>query len=95
MKNKLINCTLSAIVGKNVDGIKAQVRNPIYINSDNPPLFRTMRKIETFKERGKMWVQLHWYGLNDDNCTFTGCTLESDSCTIQISPDELTKMNKS
>ncbi len=95
-KVKLINCTLTSLIGKNVTGIVAQVRNPKYIDPQNDvfPLYRTMKVLKTFKERGKQWVELHWESAGNDTCSFTGCTVESDSCMIQISPEELTKLNR-
>jgi hypothetical protein len=95
-KQKLINCTLSSLIGKNVAGIKAQVRNPRYINVSEgyPPLYRSLKKLITYKENNKMWYQLEWERSSDDNCNFTGCTVESDSCMIQISPEELSKLNQ-
>lgn len=93
---KLINCPLSTLIGKNVTGIMAQVTNPKYLSKEAGVYekYRVLRKIETFKERGKMWVQIYWVRDASDSCDFTGCTLESDSCMIQIAPDDLIKLNK-
>lgn len=93
---KLINCSLSSLIGKNVAGIIAQVTNPRYINgaADVHPKYRTITELKTFKENGKNWITLHWERQDGDSCDFTGCTLTSDSCTIQLTSEELSKMNK-
>lgn len=94
MKTKLINCTLLDIQGNNVKGIVAQVRNPKYINAEFPALWRTLTRIRTYKERGKDWIELYWERKADDSCNFTGCTIESNLCKIQFTPEEFSKMNK-
>lgn len=92
-QTKLINCTLSSLIGKDVKGIKAQVTNPRYLSNEVPEKWRTLTGIRTFKEKGKDWVELTWIKDVSDSCNFTGCTLESDACMIQITPEELNKMN--
>lgn len=94
MKN-LINVKLTQLIGINVEGLKAQVRNPEYVDRENgdPPLWRTLKKVITFTERGKEWVELYWYG-EGERCTFTGCTIERNSCTIQMEKSEFNKIKK-
>jgi len=91
---KLINCTLTSLIGKNVSGITAQVRNPRYINGEMPAQYRIMKKLRTYRENGKDWVELSWVRHAGDSCGFTGCTVESDSCVIQLEPDELKRLNR-
>lgn len=95
-KEKLINCTLSSIIGKNVAGIIAQVTNPKYISeaAEVFPKWRTLKTVRRYRENHKDWFELQWERAGDDSCNYTGCTVESDSCMIQITADELSKMNK-
>lgn len=99
-KIKLIDVKLTALIGMNVKGILAQVTNPRFLNlkhnhdNYNKPCWRTLKEIRTFKENGKQWVELYWNKKhNDDSCGFTGCTVESDTCTIQLTPEELKKLH--
>jgi hypothetical protein len=91
---KLVTCSLVGLIGRNVTGIKAQVRNPIYLGPDMPEQWRTLIAVDTYKEKGKMWVTLHWEREADDSCSFTGCTQESDSCKVQFTHSEFSKMLK-
>jgi len=92
---KLIECSLTSLIGLNINGVMAQVRNPIYINSRTPPKWRKLIKVVQFKENGKNWIELFWEPTEDDSCNFTGCTVESDTCRIQFTPEELKKTLKS
>lgn len=94
MKTNLINCDLVSLVGKNVKGIVAQVRSPRYINADMPAQYRTLTHLRQYKERGKNWIELYWKKENGDSCNFTGCTEESNSVMIQLTSEELKKMNE-
>lgn len=91
-KQKLITCSLVGLIGRNVAGINAQVRNPIYISEDMPAQWRTLKAIRTYKENGKMWVELSWERELDDSCDFTGCTQSSDCCRVQFTHSEFNKM---
>src|ERR1700721_2161663 len=91
-KQKLIDCTLMTLVGRNVAGIKAQVRNPIYLGPDMPEQWRTLKRLIMYQAGGKMWVELLWEREADDSCDFTGCTQSSDSCKIQFTHAEFNKM---
>lgn len=91
----LIDVKLTELIGMNVNGIPAQVTNPIYISKDCPPAYRVLRKIKKFKERGKWWVELFWERQPGDSCDFTGCTIESNSCTIQMDADDFEKLKES
>lgn len=93
-KQNLINATLTTLIGKNVFGIVAQIRNPKYLCPESPMQWRVLKRIETFRENGKHWVQLYWERQSDDSCDFTGCTIESDACVVQFTPEELSKLNK-
>ena len=98
METQLITVKLTQLIGNNVSGLKAQVRNPIYLNPDDKhrldPMWRTLKKVKTFKERGKEWVELHWEFGNgiDESCSFTGCTIESNVCAIQFTQEEFLKL---
>jgi len=89
---KLVTCTLMGLIGRDVSGIKAQVRNPIYIDAETPAQWRTLKAVKSYKENGKMWVELSWIRESDDSCDFTGCTQVSDSCKVQFTNEEFSKM---
>jgi hypothetical protein len=91
-KQKLINCSLVGLLGRNIKGIKAQVTNPIYIGEDCPEAWRTLNSIRSYTERGQLWVELYWIREDGDSCNFTGCTQKSDMCTIQFTHAEFNKM---
>jgi hypothetical protein len=89
---KLVSSTLMGLVGRNVAGIKCQVRNPIYIDAETPAQWRTLKAIRTYKENHKMWVELSWEREIGDSCDFTGCTQVSDCCKVQFTHAEFNKM---
>lgn len=91
-KQKLITCTLTGLIGRNVAGIKCQVRNPIYIDADYPAQWRTLTEIKSYQDNGKMWVSLHWIEEDADSCSFTGCTQSSNTCNVQFTHEEFNKM---
>ena len=91
-KQKLVSCTLVGLIGRNVAGIKCQVRNPIYIDAQTPAQWRTLTQIKSYQERGKMWVSLHWIEEGADSCNFTGCTQSSDTVKVQFTHEEFSKM---
>lgn len=69
---------------KNISGIIAQVRNPRYIDNETPAMFRELINVKRFTENKNEWVQLYWKKENGDSCNFTGCTVKSNSCVIQL-----------
>lgn len=92
--DRLVSSSLMGLIARNVNvtGIKCQVRNPKYIDSETPAMWRTLAAIETYKERGQMWVVLRWERETGDSCNFTGCTQSSDSCVVEFTRPEFTKM---
>ena len=94
MTQNLINVKLTDLIGKKVNGLRAQVTNPKY--KDAPKRWRILKEIKTHTENGKQWVQLYWNTEQDGftyDCGFTGSTIKSDLCTIQFEPTEYNKIN--
>jgi hypothetical protein len=94
MKNKLVTVKLTELIGKNVKGILAQVRNPEYLK-DNGEKWRTIQSIRTYTERGVKWVSLQWQRVNQGmeyDCGFTGCTMRRNSCAIQLKEEDYKKL---
>lgn len=80
---------LTSLIGTDVKGMRAQITNPKHLTPENELVgikarVRTLTKIEVTTERGKRWVTLYWERQPEDNCNFTGCTIESDVCEIQL-----------
>lgn len=93
-KQKLINVSLVGLIGKEVKGLRAQIRNPRYLGVDMPAQWRTLTKLKTYKEKGKDWVELSWKKESDDSCNFTGSTIERDLCVVQFEETEFAKLKQ-
>lgn len=91
-KEKIITIKLTQLIGKNVKGLTAQITNPIYLKEERLERWRELTSIKTNIEKGVKWVTLYWIRKNDDSCNFTGCTVESNICTIQFKESEFKKL---
>ena len=91
----LKNLRLSELVGWDVSGIFAQVTNPVHLKSGANPRWRILKKLSKTTEKGKEWYTLTWHKVQDGletDCGFTGCTVSSDGCCIQITEAEYSKI---
>lgn len=83
-KPETVTVRLSQLAGKQIAGIRAQVRNPRYISQQHPPMWRTLKCLTIATENKQQWFTLFWEKQPHDACNFTGCTVAADSCTIQM-----------
>lgn len=95
MKN-IITVKLTQLIGLDVEGILAQVTNPIYLkggSSYDPALdsrekWRRLKAIKTYVASGEKWVEVSWVRGGDDSCNFSGCTVKVDAISIQFKRDD-------
>lgn len=91
----LISTDLVSLIGKEIKGLTAQVRNRKYIDHETQELWRTIKSLRTHTENGKDWVTLYWEPRQDGmgyDCGFTGCTVEHNACRIEFTKSEYCKI---
>lgn len=98
--DELVAVKLTKLVGKNVNGVMAQVVSPKYLvqpGQDSEgwkvlPKWRKLVQVTAYKQKGVKWVEMRWEREMGDTCSFSGCTVESNVCEVQFKKEDAKKL---
>lgn len=86
----LIN--LVDLIGKNIKDAMVCIRSPRHIELSGDLRYRKLKKVFSYMEKGKEWVQANFEREGDDSCDFTGCTVKANTCQFIFKAEDAKKI---